>query len=321
MTEVEPQRRPCRKRLMHFVRRAHMYCGLFLLPWAVLYGITGFLFNHPTAFADTPTKSFGETELAGTPFAARPAPAEYAASVLQTLPQSGAETLPNFVLVEPEHARYTRDFAFATVKTDSLEISLLFDIHSPSGTIRAKQLPKPASTKSDSPRAIFFGLRTEKTGAKFRIPSALDERLKATVPVVLERSGFASGAVTVTSVPDLVFFAHDGTTKWRFTYNAVTETLSGVPADAVSPPEELSTRRFLTRLHLAHGFPNGTNAKWFWALIVDAMAFVMVFWGISGLFMWWQLKASRKWGLLVLLVSVTAATALGFGMHTVLSLK
>ncbi len=319
-TVLLPQRRPLRKRVMHFVRRGHMYCGLFLLPWAILYGVTGFLFNHPTAFADTPTKSFGASELAGTAFANRPSPAEYAAQVLLALPQYGADKLPDFVIVEPEQARYTRDFAFATVRTDEQEISLLFDVNSPNGTIRAKQLPSP-SERREKPKMIAFGPRTEKTGTKFRIPNALDDRLKATVPVVLERSGFASGAVTVTSVPDLVFFAHDGTGKWRFTYNAVTETLTGVPADTIAAPEELSTRRFLTRLHLAHGFPHNANVKWFWAIIVDVMSFVMIFWGISGFFMWWQLKASRKWGAAVLMVSVVVATALGFGMHELLTPK
>jgi hypothetical protein len=54
---------------------------------------------------------------------------------------------------------------------------------------------------------------------------------------------------------------------------------------------------------------------------VDAMAFVMVFWGISGVFMWWQLKNTRVLGFFVLLLSAAAALALGFGMHEVLSPK
>ena len=51
------------------------------------------------------------------------------------------------------------------------------------------------------------------------------------------------------------------------------------------------------------------------------MALVMVFWGASGLFMWWQVKATRRWGFVVLLVSAVAAAALGFGMHDVLTPK
>ena len=153
------------------------------------------------------------------------------------------------------------------------------------------------------------------------LPDPLHERVKAAVPVVLERTGFPTGDVTVTSVPDLSFRMSDGAKVWVVTYNALTGTVSGTPADAVVPPEELSTRRFLTRLHLASGFPGRTNAKWFWAVLVDAMAFVMVFWGVSGLFMWWQIKSTRRWGFLVLLVSAAAATVLGFGMHEILAPK
>jgi hypothetical protein len=83
----------------------------------------------------------------------------------------------------------------------------------------------------------------------------------------------------------------------------------------------MSTRRFLTRLHLAHGYPGEQNARWFWAVVVDAMAFVMVFWGVSGIFMWWQIKATRKFGFLVLVLSVAAATALGLGMHEALTTR
>src|SRR5262249_44550155 len=127
------------------------------------------------------------------------------------------------------------------------------------------------------------------------------------------------GEVTVTSVPDLSFRMSDGTKVWTVTYNAMAGTVSGTSADSAPPPEEMSTRRFLTRLHLAHGYPGTTNTRWFWAVLVDAMSFVLVFWGVSGIFMWWQIKATRKFGFLVLVLSAVAAIALGFGMHEVLS--
>ena len=49
------------------------------------------------------------------------------------------------------------------------------------------------------------------------------------------------------------------------------------------------------------------------------MALVMVFWGLSGVLMWWQIKATRRVGAVVLLVSLLAAAAAGVGMHEVLS--
>ncbi len=314
----QPYRRPFRKRAMHAVRRAHLYCGLFLLPWAVLYGVTGFLFTHPTAFADAPTKSFGAKELAGTMLDPPPAPAGVAERAVAALRGYGADARP-FALVEPEKARFTRDFAFATVRTDDQEISVLLDMTAPGGTIRTKPLAPPSPKQPGAPEPFAFG--PKRGGARFEIADPVQELVKQSVPVVLERTGFPAGRVTVTSVPDVTFLMSDGATTWRATYNATEGTISASPADPARAPDELTTRRFLTRMHLAHRFPDGPNTKWFWALVVDAMALVMVFWGASGLFMWWQVKATRKLGLVVLLLSAAAATALGVGMHEVLSPK
>jgi hypothetical protein len=49
------------------------------------------------------------------------------------------------------------------------------------------------------------------------------------------------------------------------------------------------------------------------------MAFTMCFWGLSGLVMWWQIKATRRAGAVVLALSAVAATALGFAMHTAMT--
>jgi hypothetical protein len=252
-----------------------------------------------------------------------------------------------YSLVEPEKAKYTRDFAFATVKTESTDVSVLFDVNNPGGTVRSKAAAPVAKNEEKAPFAITGagtkgppnakggrGPRTEKGDAKvapkepashanhsgpLMLAEPLHERVKGAAPAVLERTGFPSGDVTVTSVPDLSFLMSDGTKTWRVTYNAMTGTVNGASAEAAAPAEELSTRRFLLRLHTAHGYPGDTNAKWFWAVVVDVMAFVMVFWGVSGVFMWWQLKSTRVLGFLILLASAAAATALGFGMHDFLS--
>jgi hypothetical protein len=335
----QPFRRSLRKRAMHVVRRTHLYFGLFLLPWAVLYGATGFLFNHPSAFSDAPTATFGASELAGTPMEAVPKPAEVAEQVVAALNDRAKDGKP-YSLVESEKARYIRDFAFATVKADGTDVSLLFDVNTPRGTVRSKAAALPAKIEERAPFAIGPGANAKgMTGPRpgrdakaapmththhsgsLVLADPLHERVKATAPVVLERTGFPPGEVTVTSVPDLSFLMSDGSKTWTVTYNALTGTVSGAPADSAPPPDELSTRRFLTRLHLAHGYPGDTNTKWFWAVVVDAMAIVMVFWGVSGLFMWWQVKSTRALGFIVLLTSAAVALALGFGMHEVLSPK
>jgi hypothetical protein len=337
-----PQRRPLRKRVMHVVRRGHLYFGLLLLPWAILYGVTGFLFNHPTAFADAPTAAFGRSELLGTPMESVPPPSEVAQQVVAAL-RSRANPPAGYELVQPERAKYTREAAFATVKADGREVSVLVEVSGNGGTVRSRPAPQaapapvekapfaiggtgpkgggrgPGGEKGGRPGGGEKGPRPTAPNDSLTLESPLHERVKAAVPTVLERTGFPGGEVTVTSVPDLTFLMTDGPKTWLVTYNAQAGTVSGRPADDAPVPDELSTRRFLTRMHLAHGYPGEQNAKWFWAVVVDAMAFVMVFWGVSGIFMWWQIKATRLVGFLVLVLSVGAAVWLGSGMHEVLS--
>lgn len=59
--------------------------------------------------------------------------------------------------------------------------------------------------------------------------------------------------------------------------------------------------------------------RWWGAVLVDAMAFVLLFWGLSGLLMWWQVKATRGLGLVVLVLSFVVATLLRVGMYLALT--
>ena len=330
-----PARKPRGKRAMYVVRRGHLYLGLFLLPWAILYGVTAFLFNHPTAFSDAPTTSFGADLLRGTPMEGMPTPADTAGQVVAVMNARAADGLRYTLAPEPA-AEYVREFVSATVKVDDgSQVGVLLEIHGLGGTVRGQPARPEVKTVAKAPFALGTTNparlnnppegRTPHTANPDRadtlqVAGPLHERVKAAVPTILERTGFAGGEVAVAAVPDLVFCAVDSRGKtWKVTANTLTGTLNGVPAEDVREAKELGVRRFLLRLHLAHGYPAGGGARWWWAVIVDAMAFVLVFWGISGLLMWWQIKATRKLGVLALILSGTAAGWLAFGMFDVLS--
>ena len=136
---------------------------------------------------------------------------------------------------------------------------------------------------------------------------------------MLEKVGLEVTTVTEVRVPPVSFWMEGDGKTWRVTYNAPANQVSGKPADEPPASTELSTRQFLLRLHLARGYPSERNTRWVWALIVDVMAAVMVFWGCSGLLMWWQIKSTRWLGLAVVLMSVVAATWVGVAMHDVLT--
>lgn len=321
------RQRPMYRQAMHLIRRGHLYLGLFLFPWALLYGLTAFLFNHPTIFNDQPTTTFGPEALAGTPAAELPSPTVQAEQVVARLNELKQPATP-FKLSGA--AKYGgREFAFATVKAEGFVVSVLIDLNTRHGTVRMS----PAKESRDSPKAPFatgVGRRrsdrsggpggrstgrdavTPTEGVKLETP--LHDRVSRSVPTVLTRMGFPTGEVTVTSVPDLVFPLEAAGGMWIATYNPLTGSITGTPADA-RPQTELGWRRFLLRLHTAHGYPTAMNGRWFWAVVVDAMALTMCFWGLSGLMMWWQLKATRRLGLVILVVSFVAASTLGIAMH------
>ena len=310
---------------MHLVRRGHLYLGLMLFPWAILYGVTSFLFNHPTAFSEVPTASFGASAFVGTPYERRPTANELAEQIVRKLNDVQKPTAPYTLAGE---AKFSREFAFGIVKAEGNSLSFLVDVKSGTGTIRSSVANDSANEKIARERPSFangrpkLGTVRKTTAALPRndgilLDDPIHERVKASMATVLERTGFPTGEVTVTSVPDVVFpIVADGRT-WTASYNPMTGIVGGTPAE-IKPETELGWRRFVLRLHTAHGYPGETNAKWFWAIIVDVMAFVLCFWGLSGLLMWWQIQSTRKIGFAILTLSAIAATALGLAMHEAL---
>tara|TARA_Y100000589_G_scaffold294654_1_gene300497 strand:- start:1892 stop:2071 length:180 start_codon:yes stop_codon:yes gene_type:complete len=51
-----------------------------------------------------------------------------------------------------------------------------------------------------------------------------------------------------------------------------------------------------------------------WAVIVDVMGALMIFWGLSGIFMWWQMKPTRRLGMISVIAGLALSIALGYGM-------
>jgi hypothetical protein len=53
---------------------------------------------------------------------------------------------------------------------------------------------------------------------------------------------------------------------------------------------------FLERMHRRRGYQTGFPVENAWAFSVDLVIAAMVFWVISGLWMWWGIRPTRKWG-------------------------
>ena len=61
---------------------------------------------------------------------------------------------------------------------------------------------------------------------------------------------------------------------------------------------------FLERFHRRRGYTTGYRLDSAWAVTVDAVIVAMVFWALSGLWMWWEMKVTRGFGALAFLGGV-----------------
>ena len=99
------------------------------------------------------------------------------------------------------------------------------------------------------------------------------------------------GAHGVTRRKDgaIVINRNDLTSPRRLTYS---------PADRTVVVERMAGRpnAFLERFHRRRGYATGYRLDTAWAVTVDVVIIAMVFWAISGLWMWWEMKVTRGLG-------------------------
>jgi hypothetical protein len=70
------------------------------------------------------------------------------------------------------------------------------------------------------------------------------------------------------------------------------------PADHKLVIEKMEPRAnaFLERFHRRRGYGTGYLLDTLWAVSVDLVIAALVFWAVSGLWMWWEMKATRVLG-------------------------
>jgi hypothetical protein len=60
--------------------------------------------------------------------------------------------------------------------------------------------------------------------------------------------------------------------------------------------EEFRGATFLERMHRRRGYQNPYPLEDTWAFTVDLTVLTMIFWAISGVWIWWELRSARVWG-------------------------
>ncbi|MEN0019970.1 MAG: hypothetical protein AAF747_03695 [Planctomycetota bacterium] len=267
------------------IRRLHMHFGLILMPLVLLYGVTGLLFNHPTIFAAGTTEQISEDMLASLVW---PEAEAVANSAIQQLAEAGIEVerAPN------DKAGYEDYVIIDSTGTDERRRYRVWPNDS-YGTVRI--------TPTTDARVSPFPNRLEPFAADL-LQSLADD-----IAETDEQQG-----ARVRLAPGVEFAVMLDGKKWVLEVDGRDGRLDARPVSEPTRPYDVRT--FLTRLHRSHGYSRDDSSRWLWALAVDVTSSMMVFWAISGMIMWWQIKPTRSLGMAFVVLGVIAVFALGWAM-------
>lgn len=307
------------------VRRSHLYLGLLLCPWALLYGMTAYLFNHPSHFSDSNLRTFSADVLEEAGFFGVGSPEELAGQVVDGLNERFPEAQ---LTLNSQSPRFDGDFFFASAQTDTKLVQLLIFRNGSGGSVREqlehKKVDQPAapfaiSGQSKSSPTPESQIASDDLSRPLKLDKGLDQGIDKALPEIARRIGYSdiAGSFKLTSVPALEFVAKSQDTEWRVRYDSLKGTVAASPVDPSQPSKQFGWRRYLTKMHTTHGYPGEVSPQFFWAIIVDTMAAVMIFWGLSGILMWWQIKRLRFWGGVTIASSVILASCLFASMAMV----
>jgi len=289
---------------MKIMRRTHLYAGLFQAPWVAMYGFSGLIFNHSNWFAsrgcDTASKPI-EWTVDATALPQWPEPDALARKVVAALNAAG------------------KDKAGATEYRLSAE------------GVPKLQGRVSLQGQDEAGGSVFLSFdRQERKGTTLHSPPGPPEEqvkletndaelLNATKDAMLAAAGKADQKLSATKwtgdgdFPRLSFPVERGKERRVATYDLRSGVVSLSPE-----PRSMRVPDFLTSLHTSHGYPSEKKSEMMRtvrAVFVDAMAFLMCFWALSGIIMWLQLKQLRRQGLMVAIASLLTTAFVWSAMY------
>jgi len=279
---------------MRLVRRIHMYLGLLMYPWVLFFGVTGLLFNHPRLGREVVEHAVSAKEMSqNTEFT--PWNADHAAKEVLKAINHDAER--SYQLVG--HARFSGFPILVSGKEDGGRNVLIMSLTTGQASVSEFD-PTPKRTS-----APFAG--------EVDVPSYTMKELANQTQGILEKLGIAGSALRPHPkvAPQLKMTLTDGQTTWNGVYDLGTGKVEGRPAEATT---HTAFVELLGNMHKQHHYPVDLGIESGWALFADLTGLCLILWGISGLAMSWQIRAARRWGLIVVGVSLLLSMAAMLGM-------
>ncbi|MRG97500.1 PepSY domain-containing protein [Polyangium spumosum] len=289
---VEPPR-PRRRygAVMKFVRRLHMYLGLLVFPWVLLFGASGALFNHPEIGRDIEQRDLSPEELS-TLTGWKPWNPEQIAQ--RVVAQINAGSSGMYTLDPSAPSSFSGWPLLATPSRAGGRHVLIVSLDGGGATF-STHAPEP---KSDPPP--FVGATIELP--EYRMAAVQDQLTELLPKLGIDAEGPLRAHPKVH--PELRFRMRDENGRtWNVVYDLGTGQVDGRPAGA----GKLRFVELLERLHTTHHFPIHGDMAWFFALFADITGITLVVWALSGLAMWWQMKPTRVVGALAIAIALAAA--------------
>lgn len=290
---------------MKLVRRVHLYSGIFMFPFVLLYGVSGWFFNHPRHLSGDTVVNFTGTEAVDGSFANLTTPAAMAQQVVDSINKQTEESNgPKIVLTDDRSPQYSGFMSF-NLRGEDVSHNISLDPMTGSGEVRTT-FKKDDEDESEDRNPLKDIRRVEiesnaMTEAKELVPKLIDDLELPPGELANNRRGSSlTFSAEVDGKPTIISY-HLGS--------------GGVAALREDAKPDMEVKSFLQRMHLSRTYSPHFNTRTFWAIIVDGMVISMVFRGLSGLIMWWQLKRTRLPGGGFLVASIVCTALLAAGMH------
>ncbi len=261
--------------LPRILRRVHLYSGLALLPFVLIYGVSAFLFNHAGGSAAT------QRHL--------------------TVPAPALDGYLSVPADAAERAAAALGGAAPVAASAAWRGSWVYEFEQDG---RRQRLALAADGSSASLRPV-----SAESSRSERLPGDLCADLAAAAEHAALAALAAAGVGTVT-----LRRAGAPTLRYRTDTEEVVVALDRGQV-TLRQAAGFDLGRLLMRLHTAHGYGGDRFSRLLWAAVVDAMAAAMVLWAVSGLVMWWQKRSHRRIGLYILAATVAATAALVVFLH------
>ena len=278
---------------LKLIRRVHLYLGLVLLPFLLIFGVSGVLFNHGGIGTDRTERDADAGRAASAGLEAWDGEA-MAREIVSRLNADGG----SWTLDPAEPGRFFGPSLFVGQQQDGGRVMVSLRLDEGSAVI----MEMPPETKAATPPFA---------GEAVQLEGRMREELQPRVAALLAAEGIEAKIRPHPRPPPQLRFrvADEQGQRWNVTWDSATGQLAGRDADASVG----SLGETMKRLHKLHNYPTHPSVMWLWIFFADLTGIAMVLWAVTGLVMWWQLKPTRVIGV------VATAAALGIGLYVYLA--